>query len=187
MSVILITGGTGFIGSHTSLVLLKKGYYLYIIDSLENSSIDTLKRIKRIDQKYKNQFKFFRGDLRNKELLRNIFIKARESGKIISGIIHFAGLKSVSDSIENPIKYHFLSKRYLARHKRYYNKLSKASKISLKLQGGVLNDKECEDFENKDYFKSSILLRKFDEASKKVGIKMKNINQYKELLKLKLK
>ena len=65
--------------------------------------------------------------------------------------------------------------------------MSKASKISLKLQGGVLNDKECDVFENKDYFKSSILLRKFDEASKKVGIKMKNINQYTELLKLKLK
>ena len=105
MSAILITGGTGFIGSHTSLVLLKKGYYLYIIDSLENSSIDTLKRIKQVDQKYKNKFEFFRGDLRNKELLRKIFIKARESGKIISGIIHFAGLKAVSDSIENPIKY----------------------------------------------------------------------------------
>ena len=95
--------------------------------------------------------------------------------------------KYFSNKVVNPIKYHVLAKRYLARDKRYYNKLSKASKISLKLQGGVLNDKECEDFENKDYFKSSILLRKFDEASKKVGIKMKNINQYKELLKLKLK
>ena len=95
--------------------------------------------------------------------------------------------KYFSNKVVNPIKYHVLAKRYLARDEKYYNKLSKASKISLKLQGGVLNDKECEDFENKDYFKSSILLRKFDEASKKVGIKMKNINQYKELLKLKLK
>ena len=95
--------------------------------------------------------------------------------------------KYFSNKVVNPIKYHVLAKRYLARDKRYYNKLSKASKISLKLQGGVLNDKECEDFENKDYFKSSILLRKFDEASKKVGIKMKNINQYTGLLKLKLK
>ena len=105
MSVILITGGTGFIGSHTSLVLLDKGYSLYIIDSLENSSLNTLNRIKSINKKYNNQFKFFRCDLRNKELLRKIFIKAKDSGKIISGIIHFAGLKAVSDSIKNPLKY----------------------------------------------------------------------------------
>ena len=100
MSVILITGGAGFIGSHTSLVLLDKGYSLYIIDSLDNSSINTLKRIKSINKKYDSQFKFFRCDLRNKELLRKIFIKAKDSGIIISGIIHFAGLKAVSDSIK---------------------------------------------------------------------------------------
>ena len=54
--------------------------------------------------------------------------------------------KYFSNKVVNPIKYHVLAKRYLARDKRYYNKLSKASKISLKLQGGFLNDKECEDF-----------------------------------------
>jgi len=74
----------------------------------------------------------------------------------------------------------------LAREKNYYNKLSKASKISLNLQGGVLTDKESKNFENKIYFKNSILLRKFDEASKKVGIKMKSINDYKELILSKL-
>jgi len=105
MFVILITGGTGFLGSHTSLVLLEKGYYLYIVDSLENSSTKTLKRIKDINHNYKNQFKFFKGDLRNKELLRKIFINAKDSGKIISGVIHFAGLKAVSDSIKSPLKY----------------------------------------------------------------------------------
>ena len=79
-----------------------------------------------------------------------------------------------------------MAKRYLAREKNYYNKLSKASKISLNLQGGVLTDKESKNFENKIYFKNSILLRKFDEASKKVGIKMKSINDYKELILSKL-
>ena len=74
----------------------------------------------------------------------------------------------------------------MAREKSYYNKLSEASKVSLNLQGGVLTDKESKDFENKIYFKNSILLRKFDEASKKVGIKMKSINDYKELILSKL-
>ena len=83
------------------------------------------------------------------------------------------------------IQRHF-AKRYLAREKNYYKKLSKASKISLNLQGGVLTDKESKNFENKIYFKNSILLRKFDEASKKVGIKMKSINDYKELILSKL-
>ena len=74
----------------------------------------------------------------------------------------------------------------MAREKNYYNKLSEASKISLNLQGGVLTDKESKNFENKIYFKNSILLRKFDEASKKVGIKMKSINDYKKLILSKL-
>ena len=94
--------------------------------------------------------------------------------------------KYFKNEIVDPIKYHVLAKRYLAREKSYYNKLSEASKISLNLQGGVLTDKESKDFENKIYFKNSILLRKFDEASKKVGIKMKSINDYKELILSKL-
>ena len=94
--------------------------------------------------------------------------------------------KYFKKEIVDPIKYHVLAKRYLAREKSYYNKLSEASKVSLNLQGGVLTDKESKDFENKIYFKNSILLRKFDEASKKVGIKMKSINDYKELILSKL-
>ena len=94
--------------------------------------------------------------------------------------------KYFKKEIVDPIKYHVLAKRYLAREENYYNKLSNASKISLNLQGGVLTDRESKDFENKIYFKNSILLRKFDEASKKVGIKMKSINDYKELILSKL-
>ena len=66
------------------------------------------------------------------------------------------------------------------------NLLSEASKISLKLQGGVLNDEESIKFEAQDYFKSTILLRKFDEAAKKTDIKMKSIHDYKKLLTSKL-
>ena len=90
--------------------------------------------------------------------------------------------KFFKKDIVEPIKYHVLAKRYLARNKNYYNKLSEASRVSLKLQGGVLNDDECSEFEKKKYFKSSILVRKFDEAAKKTDIKMKSIHQYKKLL-----
>jgi len=89
--------------------------------------------------------------------------------------------------IIEPIKYHVQAKRYLARNEKYFELLSEASKISLKLQGGVLNDNESVKFEAQDYFKSTILLRKFDEVAKKTDIKMKSIHDYKKLLTSKLK
>ena len=94
--------------------------------------------------------------------------------------------KFFGQKIVEPIKYHVLAKRYLARDKKYFDFLSDASKISLKLQGGVLNDKESKKFENKSYFKPSILLRKFDEAAKRTDIKMKSIHDYEKLLSSKL-
>ena len=90
--------------------------------------------------------------------------------------------KFFKEDIVKPIKYHVLAKRYLARDKKYFNSLSDASKISLKLQGGVLNAKESKEFEKKDFFKHSIKLRKFDEVAKKTNIQIKSIVDYKELL-----
>ena len=90
--------------------------------------------------------------------------------------------KFFKEDIVKPIKYHFLAKRYLARNKKYFNSLSDASKISLKLQGGMLNAKESKEFEKKDFFKHSIKLRKFDEVAKKTNIQIKSIVDYKELL-----
>ena len=90
--------------------------------------------------------------------------------------------KFFKEDIVKPIKYHVLAKRYLARNKKYFNSLSDASKISLKLQGGVLNAKESKEFEKKDFFKNSIKLRKFDEVAKRTDIKMKSIIKYKNLL-----
>ena len=94
--------------------------------------------------------------------------------------------KFFKKEIVEPIRHHVLAKRYLARNKKYFNFLSEASKISLKLQGGVLNDKESKEFKKKKYFKNSILVRKFDEAAKKTNIKMKSIDSYASLLKSKL-
>ena len=91
--------------------------------------------------------------------------------------------KFFKKDIVEPIKHHVLAKRYLARDKKYYNKLSEASKVSLKLQGGVLNSKEAKIFEKDEFFKDSIKLRKFDEAAKKIGVNIKDISEYKNLLK----
>ena len=90
--------------------------------------------------------------------------------------------KFFKKEVVDPIKYHVLAKRYLVKEKKYYNSLSDASKISLKLQGGVLNNKESKEFEKKDCFKKSIKLRKFDEVAKRTDIKMKTIIEYKDLL-----
>ena len=90
--------------------------------------------------------------------------------------------KFFKEDIVKPIKNHVLAKRYLARDKKYFNSLSDASKISLKLQGGALNAKESKEFEKKDFFKHSIKLRKFDEVAKKTNIKIKSIVDYKEVL-----
>ena len=95
--------------------------------------------------------------------------------------------KFFKKQIVEPIRYHVLAKRYLARDKKYYNRLSEASVVSLKLQGGLLNSKEAKVFEKEEFFKDAIKLRKFDEAAKKIGIKIKDIIHYKDLLKASLK
>ena len=73
------------------------------------------------------------------------------------------------------------------RNKKYYNRLSDASVVSLKLQGGLLNNKEAKIFEKEEFFKEAIKVRKFDESAKKVGLKIKDIIDYKDLLKASLK
>ena len=90
--------------------------------------------------------------------------------------------KFFKNDVVEPIKYHVMAKRYLAREKKYFNALSEASKISLELQGGVLTKKESKEFEKKNFFKHSIKLRKFDEVAKRTDIKMKSIIEYKDLL-----
>ena len=95
--------------------------------------------------------------------------------------------KFFKKEVVEPIKHHVIAKRYLARNKKYYGRLSEASVVSLKLQGGLLNSKEAKSFEKEEFFKEAIKLRKFDEAAKKVGINIKDIIQYKDLLKAFLK
>ena len=109
MQRILVTGGLGFIGSHTSLLLIEKGYEILIVDSLINSSIKALERINEIiNIKYpqmKNKLSFLKGDLRDESFIRTIFFNQNKIGKPITGVIHFAGLKSINESINEPLKY----------------------------------------------------------------------------------
>ena len=109
MRKIFITGGCGFIGSHTSLLLLEKGYKLIILDSNINSSVEVIKKIlyilneKNIDASSK--IDFYKGDIRNKLFLEKIFSDSLKKGSGIDGVIHFAGLKSVKESHLDPITY----------------------------------------------------------------------------------
>ncbi|CAN5134263.1 UDP-glucose 4-epimerase GalE [soil metagenome] len=96
---ILVTGGLGFIGSHTVVALLEKDYEVVIIDDLSNSSIDVLGGITKITQKTP-EFENF--DLRNKDLVKDFF--ARHNN--IKGVIHFAASKAVGESVENPLLYY---------------------------------------------------------------------------------
>ena len=90
------------------------------------------------------------------------------------------------NDVVGPIKCHVKVKKYLVRNKYYYETLSKASKVSLKLQGGIMSNNEAKEFENNKFFKNSIKLRKFDEKAKKFGLKIKSINEYENLLVSKL-
>ena len=95
---ILVTGGAGFIGSHTVVELLEKGEEIVIVDNFCNSSPDVLDKIKKITGK---DFKFYEVDLLDEEKLENVF---KENN--IESVIHFAGLKAVGESVEKPIEYY---------------------------------------------------------------------------------
>ncbi|MBG9794354.1 UDP-galactose-4-epimerase [Paenibacillus dendritiformis] len=95
---ILVTGGTGYIGSHTCVELLNSGYEIVVVDNFSNSTPDTIDKIKKITDK---TFPFYRGNVEDKTLLENIF-----NVHPIEAVIHFAGLKSVGESVSNPLKYY---------------------------------------------------------------------------------
>tara|TARA_B110001452_G_C14959294_1_gene335479 strand:- start:37 stop:573 length:537 start_codon:yes stop_codon:yes gene_type:complete len=94
--------------------------------------------------------------------------------------------KFFHQNIIEPILLHVEAKKYLARNKKYFNNLSDASKISLKVQGGEMSDLEAKKFEQKKNYKNAIKLRRFDEGAKQKNIKIKMIEDYKDLLSSKI-
>ncbi len=98
MKKILVTGGTGYIGSHTVIELINKGYDPIIFDNLYNSKLEVLDRIKEITGK---KPKFVKGDLLKKSDLEKLFKENK-----FDSVIHFAGLKAVGESVELPLNYY---------------------------------------------------------------------------------
>jgi len=95
---ILLTGGLGFIGSHTAIELVTKGYEIVIVDNLSNSDLNVLNKLNLL---FGKSVKFYQSDLRNKEELRKIFLENK-----FDAVMHFAGLKAVGESVVNPYSYY---------------------------------------------------------------------------------
>jgi len=95
---ILVTGGAGYIGSHTVLELLNEGNEVIVLDNLSNASIESLNRVESITGK---KVTFYQGDILNASFLDRIF-----SENTIDSVVHFAGLKSVGESVEKPALYY---------------------------------------------------------------------------------
>ncbi|CAH2464184.1 MULTISPECIES: UDP-glucose 4-epimerase GalE [Bacillus] len=96
---ILITGGAGYIGSHTCIELLNNNYKIIVVDNLSNSSIESLNRVKEITGK---QFKFYNESVLNREKMNEIFLENN-----IEAVIHFAGFKAVGESTTIPLTYYY--------------------------------------------------------------------------------
>jgi UDP-glucose 4-epimerase len=97
MSTILVTGGAGYIGSHTVVELLNAGHHVLIVDNLCNSSIAVLERIHKLANPH---FRFVQADVRDGAALDRLFAE-----QPIDGVIHFAGLKAVGESVSQPVRY----------------------------------------------------------------------------------
>ena len=95
---ILVTGGAGYIGSHTLVELSQAGYDFIVYDNLSNSSKVAIDRVSKIIDK---DISFVEGDIRDKKLLQEVFSKYN-----IDSVIHFAGLKAVGESVEKPLEYY---------------------------------------------------------------------------------
>ncbi len=95
---VLVTGGAGYIGSHTCVELLNEGYGVVVVDNLCNSNAESLNRVEELTGK---TVKFYEGDVRDEALLKKIFAENE-----LGCVIHFAGLKAVGESVEKPWEYY---------------------------------------------------------------------------------
>ena len=98
MKNILVTGGAGYIGSHTCILLIEAGYNVVVFDNFSNSSIESIKRVEKI---VNQSIPVVEGDIRDRDALRGVFKEHK-----IDAVIHFAGLKAVGESVEQPLRYY---------------------------------------------------------------------------------
>ena len=107
MADLLVTGGAGFIGSHTCISLLEDGHRIKILDDFSNSSPISIQRVSDLaNVKVGGEsLQIVQGDIRNTECLEKIFLTSAHQGKPIEAVIHFAGLKAVGESVKNPLRY----------------------------------------------------------------------------------
>jgi UDP-glucose 4-epimerase len=118
MACLLITGGAGFIGSHTGVVLLDAGHDLIVLDNFSNSSLQAVERVAELAEVPMNQgapakevpdlsgrLTLVEGDLRDAAGLEILFSHAARSGRPVEAVIHFAGLKAVGESVAHPLRY----------------------------------------------------------------------------------
>ena len=96
---VLVTGGAGFIGSHTCIELLEAGYEVVVVDNLCNSSAEAVRRVEEITGK---KITFYEADLLDRAAMEGIFDKEN-----IESVIHFAGLKAVGESVVKPLEYYY--------------------------------------------------------------------------------
>ena len=95
---VLVTGGAGFIGSHTCVELLNSGFEIVVLDNFSNSNMKSIENIKKITGK---DFKFYEVDYLDREKLENIFEE-----NVIDLVINFAGFKAVGESVQKPLEYY---------------------------------------------------------------------------------
>lgn len=105
MAELLITGGAGFIGTHSCLVLLEAGHNLVVLDNFDNSSRESLKRVLELaGPSAAGRLQVVEGDIRSAGDLERAF-KAAPAGRPITAVVHFAGLKAVGESVREPLRY----------------------------------------------------------------------------------
>ena len=95
---ILVTGGAGYIGSHTCIELISAGYEVVVVDNLINSSEEAVKRVEKITG---SKVPFYKVDILDAQGLEEVFTKEK-----IDSVIHFAGLKAVGESVQKPLEYY---------------------------------------------------------------------------------
>ena len=107
MGRLLVTGGAGFIGSHTCVALLEAGHSLLVLDDFSNSSPVAVERVAELAGVAlgEEQLQLIRCDIRDATCLEALFSEAKASENPIEAVIHFAGLKAVGESVADPLRY----------------------------------------------------------------------------------